>query len=256
MGGVESRAYGRGRGRPLVGVTAWRRPLDTVVAEAQPLYTLGVDYGDRLDAAGLAVVVTPVVRAADVDGLLDRLDGLVLSGGRDIDPALYGQRVSGARDTDREVDESDTRLARAARARGLPLLAICRGLQVTAVAFGGTLHQEVAGTSQEHPARGPDRAVALAYRHDVLLSGRLAAISGADRRAVTSLHHQAVDQVPEGFTVTALADDGGVEGIEAVDPAWWAVGVQWHPEKVGEREQALFDAFADAVRRRPKDTIG
>ena len=232
---------------PVVGVTTWRRPLDTVVAAAQPLYTLGVDYVERLGAAGLVVLLLPVLDDDGVSAVINRIDGLVLSGGQDVDPGMYGQQPAGSVDVDREVDESEVRLARAARARRLPVLGICRGLQVLNVALGGTLHQEVTGRSPAHPTRPEDRSAALAHRHVVGLDGRLAAIYGDDRREVTSLHHQAVDRLAEPLRVAARADDDGVEGVESGDDGWWAVGVQWHPEKVGVHEQPLFDAFAAAV---------
>ena len=241
--------------RPKVAVTTWRRRLSTAVAQRQLLYTLGADYVECLRSAGGLPLLVPVVTAAEARAVLNDVDGLVLSGGNDVTPDLYGQAVTHAHDTDIDTDLSDISLVRAARDMRLPTLGICRGLQVMNVALGGTLHQEVTGVSDPHPRRPSDRTEALAYRHPVhLLEGsHLEAAYRTTTRVVTSLHHQGIDDLADAFTAVAHADDGLIEGIESADERWFAVGVQWHPEKMNGDDAVLFDAFVDAVRRNRTD---
>lgn len=241
--------------RPVIAVTTWRRPLDTVVAEQQLLYTLAADYVECVRRAGGLPVLLPVVEPDEAAAVLRRCDALLVSGGADVDPAVYGRPVDGARDTDRQWDLSDRAYIRAAHALRMPTLGICRGLQIMNVAFGGTLLQEVTGGSGAHPTRPDDRGAALAYRHPVTLTpgSRLARIYGGTVRDVTSLHHQGIDDLSSVFAATARAPDGLIEGIETTPPddhtdgSWWAVAVQWHPEKMGGAEQALFAALVTAA---------
>lgn len=230
---------------PKIGVTTWKRRLDTVVAEQQLLYTLGADYVDCLRQAGAVPLLLPATVGDEIDSVLDVLDGLLISGGADVDPASYGQEPAGARDWNTDWDASDVALIRAAGEIGLPTFGICRGLQIMNVACGGTLRQEVTGETDAHPPRSPDRVAALAYRHDVELrpGSQLAEIFAATSRPVTSLHHQGIDRLAEGFAVSATAPDGLIEGIERTDDGWPALAVQWHPEKMDGLDAPLFEAF-------------
>jgi putative glutamine amidotransferase len=229
--------------RPVIGVScygerarwgAW--DIDAVV--------LHRDYVRSLEAVGAAVILLPPsddpVAAAEV---VARLDGLVLAGGADVDPASYGAEADPTTDRPRtDRDATEVALWRAARARDLPVLGICRGMQVMAVAEGGSLvqdlpsagygatHRERPGAFTEHGARFEPGSLA-------------AAILGTDL-VVNSSHHQAVDH-PGTLTVTGRADDGTIEALE--DPtAPFVLGVQWHPEMTEDRR--LFAALVTAAR--------
>jgi putative glutamine amidotransferase len=234
--------------RPAIGITIGydgrRRDLHTLRQD----YVLSVERG-----GGLPLVLVPG-SPADVGDVLGRIDGLVLSGGSDIDPSLYGEtphpklgRVI------RERDDFELALCREALRRDLPILAICRGHQVLNVATGGTLIQDIPSEVSgriEHDARRErwERA------HDVrILQGtRLGAILRKAMVAVNSFHHQAVERVGDGLIVSACsADEQVVEGIEMPDRRF-VLGVQWHPESFWNRPDgfsALFEALvAEATR--------
>ena len=202
---------------------------------------------------GLPLVLAPGV-AADAPDLLERIDGLVLSGGSDIDPALYGEAPHpklGA--VFRERDDFELALAREAVARDRPILAICRGHQVLNVALGGTLVQDIPSEvlgDTTHDARSErwERA------HDVrILHGtRLGAILGRETVAVNSFHHQAVERLGEGLVISAYSSgDNLIEGIEMPDRRF-VIGVQWHPESFWNRADgfgALFQGLVAAATR-------
>jgi len=215
---------------------------------------LNAAYTDAARAAGLRPYILPVLQPADADEMLDGMDGLLLTGGEDVDPERYGARPHPTLgDVHSERDAFELALVRAARARGLPTLAICRGVQIANVALGGTLVQDL-------PSEWPN---ALPHesgrgRHDrthavTLTAGsKLARACGAREISVNSMHHQAIARVADGLTATGLAPDDVVEGVEWSGDDWWMLGAQWHPEElVGTAEpwdRALFSAFADAAR--------
>jgi len=216
---------------------------------------LNAAYTAAARAAGLRPYVLPVLDAADADAMLDGLDGLLLTGGEDVAPACYGQRPHPALgDVHAGRDDFELALVRAARARGLPIFAICRGVQIANVALGGTLVQDLPsewpGALAHESGRGrTDRTHAVQFE----TGSRLARASGATEIGVNSMHHQAIARVADGLTATALAPDGVIEGVESTGDDWWMLGVQWHPEElVGTAEpwdRALFAAFADAARQ-------
>lgn len=233
--------------KPIIGIGA-----DVAVEEGQRdrafAYTT---YTEALRRAGAIVVIIPPQpeNAADV---VASLDGILLAGGDDCDPAIYGQERHQACETmDSRRQENELALARMARERGIPTLGICLGLQMMNVAAGGTLIQDIASsvdTEIDHASEPEDRS-----RHEVLVETgtKLAGVVGAGEHDVNSSHHQAIGHVAEGLRVTALAPDGIVEGLE--DPALpFYVGVQWHPEDMtGEQDATtLFGAFVEAARRR------
>jgi len=169
------------------------------------------------------------------------VDGLVLCGGTDVNPALYGEKPGPRTEApDHARDAMERGMVDAALARGLPILGICRGLQLLNVSLGGTLDQHI----EEHSAdyEGP-------AEHDVhLVSGtRLAAIYGKTTHRVNSRHHQAALQTGQGLVVAARDDDGVIEAVEHTGVRF-VVGVQWHPENRFEQDHALFAAFAAEVR--------
>jgi putative glutamine amidotransferase len=237
---------------PIVAVTA-----STRVVAGNVKVLVNRAYTDSVRAAGLIPLVVPPLSAADAVALLDTVDGLVLTGGEDIEPALFGAaRHPNTGEANARRDECELALAREAHARRTPTLAICRGIQVLNVALGGTLVQDIPSevkTTIEH-----DAEAARSQRvHDVKIEGgsRLAGIVGADRIATNSFHHQSIDRLAPGLQVVAKSPDGVVEAAECTDRAWWAVGVQWHPEELTgtaeDWDRKLFEAFAEAVRTRP-----
>lgn len=208
------------------------------------LATRSSEKADSYRTALRAVGLEPVDFTPGSLVSLDRVCGLVLTGGTDVDPELFGQPPHPETDPpDRERDKYETCLLRDALARDLPVLAICRGMQLFNVVCGGTLIQHLASVDKH---RRNTEGVPI---HDVALEGALAKIAGAAKVPVNSRHHQAVDRPGEGLIVTARdAEDGVIEGIEHT-AARFAVGVQWHPENMSEdlHQKRLFEAFRDAV---------
>lgn len=214
------------------------------------------DYVAALEQAGAVVrVLTPGSdRLPDV---LDQLDGVLLTGGPDVRPARYGAATEHPTvEVEEARDAYELPLAKAAIDRGTPLLAICRGVQVLNVAAGGTLVQDLPSerpSGINHSIIEPRHAIA----HDVHIEpgSRLATLMKEQltpdgRMDVNSRHHQAVDRVAEGFTVSATAPDGTIEAIEAASAPGFCIGVQWHPEnfyRTGE-SAPLFNAFVEAAR--------
>jgi putative glutamine amidotransferase len=232
--------------RPIIAISA--RFSDTAEGWRVPAYATGRTYCDAIvRAGGMPVVLPPVAESIDELGaLLATVHGVVLPGGPDVDPACYGatERHPTLYGVRAEHDAFEIALARAAVAADLPLLAICRGMQVLNVALGGTLHQHISDGETTVKHRFEMHEVALAE------GCRAALAIGTTRPVGHSVHHQAVDVVAPVLAVTAHAADGTVEGVEHPDRRW-VVGVQWHPEDTagddGE-QQALFDALVAEAR--------
>jgi putative glutamine amidotransferase len=237
--------------RPLIGIFTSERhagKLGTLrrCDEGAPAteLRLGTPYLRAVEAAGGLPVVLAPDDPALAGALLDRLDGLCLAGGPDLDPLGYGaaDRHERLGETDRVVDAAELALAVAAEERGLPLLGICRGAQAMNVARGGTLHQHLDDHRQATPATEPFHAV------DVAPGSFLAALTGDGALPVNSFHHQAVDRLGAGLRVVATAPDGTAEAIE--DPSRpYFLGVQWHAEGMVDRPEhlALFAALVSAA---------
>ena len=211
------------------------------------VYTTYIESLRRAGAVALLVPPQPE-NAADI---LDGLDGLVLAGGDDCDPTVYGEeRHPSVEPMDPRRQNNELALATLARERGIPTLGICLGVQVMNVAAGGSLIQDINSavrTDIEHASDPGDR-----HRHDVAIHAgtRLGRILGAQNFNVNSSHHQAIKGVGQGLRVTATAPDGIIEGLE--DPAHpFYLGVQWHPEDMGGEPSAsaLFGALVDAARK-------
>jgi putative glutamine amidotransferase len=232
------------RVRPLIGVTAWRRSLPTPLGAATDLLTLAAEYADAVRAAGGIPVVIPDLDDDEIGPLLDSLDGVLLSGGGDIDPHTLGLAAGVAEDIDPRRDRTERALIEAARQRGMPVFGICRGLQVINVTLGGTLADDIALTSA-HP-RPSDPVERLALRHRVRVA-RAWPAAGLARDGdagvlVNSIHHQAADRIAGELAPVAWSDDGVVEALEGLSPGWFVRAVQWHPEKMrfaGEAGHAL-----------------
>jgi putative glutamine amidotransferase len=212
----------------------------------QTAHLVADSYVAAVQSTGALVVLLPVDRRAP-EALLDRIDGLIVIGGADLDPAVYGEPRSDATEaTYRERDEFEIALTRAAIERGMPFLGICRGMQVLNVALGGTLVQDLRSSDGVNPHRRVVGSFA-GTEHDIELEpGSLAArATGELVHEAHCHHHQAVDRLGDGLVVTGRAGDGVTEAIEA--PDGWVLGVQWHPE-AGDKRQ-LFQAFAEAALR-------
>ena len=244
---------------PLIAVTTSemrQNTFDVATAQADPPrqeMVLGMRYLEAVGRAGALATVVPPMPGPMIPALLDRVDGICLSGGPDLHPDAYGAAPHPALGpTEPPLDAFELALVRAALERDMPILAICRGSQILNVARGGTLHQhvpDVVGDTIVHRQPGePSRPT-----HDVRVDprSRLAAILGATDVAVNSFHHQACDLLGERLVPTAWAPDGTVEGIEATDRSF-VVGVQWHVECLVDRAEqaALFSALVDACRVR------
>ena len=180
---------------------------------------------------------------------LESIDGLVLTGGTDINPARYAQdRAPETGDRDDPRDELEIRLLRDALAAELPVLAICRGMQLLNVACGGTLIQHLPST-EIHIVKPREAAAHIVY---VTGGARLIAIIGEGEHEVNSRHHQAVDRPGDGLIVSAKSPDGVIEAIERPGESF-VLGVQWHPEDrilISADDRKLFEAFASALRAR------
>jgi putative glutamine amidotransferase len=236
--------------RPRIAITSWKRHLPTFLGERTLLYTLGDEYVECVARPGAVPLLVPHVLPDEAGAVLDAVDGLVVAGGGDVDPASYGAPLAGSYGFDAAADAIELALIRAARERGMPTLAICRGMQLVNVAYGGTLHQDIGapGTDHEPISEVPHEVLDAAHPVDVVAGSRLAAVVGAGSRVVNTIHHQAIDRLAAGWHVTAVAPDGIVEAIEP-DDDWPVLAVQWHPEKRDGQDEALFTWLADAARR-------
>lgn len=245
------------RQRPVIGVPACIKEV-----EGHPFHAVGDKYlrAAAEGADALPLVVPALGRAIDVDTVLSMVDGLLVTGSTsNVHPDLYGgpQSREGVKH-DAARDATTLPLIRRAAELGVPLLAICRGLQEMNVAFGGSLHQHV----HELPGKldhRDDKSLPVAERygpaHEVALAegGRLRALAGAARITVNSLHHQAIDRLGEGLAVEARADDGVIEAVRIEDAPGFTIGVQWHPEadfRHNPTSARLFEAFGAACRDR------
>ncbi len=249
---------------PLVGI-----PCCVKEVGIHPFHAVGEKYlnavahGARtmplmIPAFGAGEDLDPLTDLIDLDDLLERLDGVFLTGSlSNVEPKHYdGHDPRPTTTLDPQRDELTLKLIRHATARGMPLLAVCRGIQELNAAFGGTLYQHV----EEVPGRLDHRAdeskprddqYAPAHDVDVTPGGWLHRITGLDRYRVNSIHGQGIDRVADDLVVEAVAPDGHVEAVSVKNATGFALGVQWHPEwRYWERpaDQALFTAFGEACR--------
>jgi len=235
-------------GAPRILVTA-----TTEVLRGRPRIRLNEAYTDALLAAGMTPFVLPPIASQAAIEALDGVDALLLTGGEDVDPKHFDQPVHEKTGQPHAArDACEFALAVAARDRRMPTLAICRGAQVVNVALGGTLVQDIGSqrttdTNHDQSERRTERVHGVSVDEGSLLSR----IVGAAEITVNSSHHQSVDQVAPGLRVTATATDGIVEAIESVDPDWWMLAVQWHPEELvatpEDWDRRLFNGFAAAT---------
>jgi putative glutamine amidotransferase len=246
--------------RPLIGIpTQTLQAIDDIPAGLPHSWVMNSRYSLAAAAMGALPVMVPLFHEDEVTlrALYDRLDGLMLAGGVDVDPAAFGEAPHPRLGrTDPARDAVELRLARWAVDEGKPLFGLCRGLQVVNVALGGSLWQDI--EAQVNGAIKHDYFPTAGYArdylaHDAVLAkgSRLAAAFGAPSIQVNSMHHQAIKVLAPALRATAHAPDGVIEGVESATDRF-LVGVQWHPEMFepsDPRTQRLFQSFVDAARR-------
>ncbi|MGV8969970.1 MAG: gamma-glutamyl-gamma-aminobutyrate hydrolase family protein [Microbacteriaceae bacterium] len=236
--------------RPIIGLTTYLEQAQTGVWDTQASFLPKAYFEAVTRAGGIAVLLPPQpVDDALAHAVLSRLDGLIITGGKDVDPARYGAQPHPTTDAPRlDRDAWEDTLLRVAIERELPFLGICRGLQVLNVSLGGTLHQhlpEVIGSDRYNPGGGifaiNEVAVEKATTTGSLLSKR-----GAAPLMVKSYHHQAVDELGGGLVVSARSDDQTIQAVE-LPSVPFGVAVQWHPEESPE-DLRLFAGLVEAAR--------
>jgi putative glutamine amidotransferase len=202
-------------------------------------------------AGGVPLLLSPLIGAAMAALALDAADALLLTGGEDMDPAWYGSEPSPlAHPPSRERDLFELALFAAARQRGIPILGICRGIQVINVAMGGTLYQDLPSERSGPVDHNPPRArTDRSHPVRVLAGSRVAAALGRDRVSVNSFHHQAVRDLAPGLLASGWTEDGLIEAVETADGEPWLLAVQWHPEEMHAEarapEHGLFRALVE-----------
>lgn len=239
------------RVRPLIGISTSTQVSNDPTRLGMRRFALPAYYVARVEEAGGLPVMLPNATPEDASTFVARLDGVLLSGGVDVDPAAYGAEPHARLgEVDPARDRFELALVKAARAAGRPVFAICRGMQVANVAFGGTLVQDIA--SQVDGAfrheqntldiEQPSHSVAIEPGTD------LARLAGALQARVNSFHHQSVERLAPGFRLTARAGDGVIEAMEHPEAPWFQC-VQWHPERLAgdALTRALFAAFVQAA---------
>jgi putative glutamine amidotransferase len=240
--------------RPLIGIPCYNDKSQA--EEYPPRFVMSQSYVWALQAAGAIPLLIPLLTdQAAFREVYERLDGLLLAGGGDIDPTHYGEHPHPKLwEVDLLRDRIELGLVRWAMADDLPVLAVCRGIQTLNVSAGGSLYQDIPSqrpSSIEHNWHRRQPRTYRAHTVEVAPGSRLAALIGAGVVAVNSLHHQAVKAVGRDLIPTAVAPDGLIEAVESPSHRF-VLGVQWHPEVLAPEEprmQALFDAFVAEARR-------
>lgn len=235
--------------QPIIGVSSGRRMVTSSAGEteAHVLYTTYTSMIRRAD--GLPVLLTPGP-ATEVEALLDRLDGLLLPGGGDVDPACYsGANHETVYAVEPLRDEFELALARGAAQRKLPTLAICRGMQIVNVALGGTLVEDIKSAQPdalEHRRHGQS---ATESQHTIELDpdSTTAHALGKDTVEANTIHHQAIRHLAGQLKITGRAPDGIIEAVEPTDASWPMWGVQWHPEWLGHNDEPSLGLFRALV---------
>lgn len=201
-------------------------------------------------AGGQSILLPPIGTPEDAEEIIALIDGLILTGGGDISPILLEEEPQrGIGDCLPDRDFSEILLTQKALEVDLPLLGICKGIQILAVAAGGKIYQDIISQypeSMEHKMKAPRN---FPWHQVILQESPLKALLGEERIAVNSVHHQAVSVVPQGFVISAVAPDGIIESIEKIG-ALFCLGVQWHPEVMGDdrNSQIIFQQLIKAAR--------
>lgn len=237
--------------RPLIGI-----PCHFILREGTrlPIYGNNQAYVDAVEAAGgISMLIPFMSEVEELEYVLERLDGILLPGGTDIQPAYYHEEVRvELKPVCTQLDELEFALLHYALNRNMPIFGICRGMQALNVALGGNLYQDIAleySGSLKHVAGERNRVELV---HDVYLEqgSRMAHIADTERFPVNSIHHQALKQLGQGVRIIGRAKDGIVEAIE-VDGYRFVMGVQFHPEEIYQQVKScakLFQAFVEACK--------
>lgn len=251
--------------KPLIGISCCTKLFGPF---AMPNHAVSDTYVQAVDKLleAVPVLIPANGHAADVETLLARLDGIILTGSRsNVQPAAYGgpPHAEGTPE-DAMRDAVTLPLIRAALEARVPVLAICRGMQELNVALGGTLHQrlqDLPGRIDHSTPLQASARVRIGKAHSLRVTpgGWLAGLVGRDQFAVNSLHNQGVDQLAPGLAVEAVAPDGTIESVRVLRtpagrPAGYGIGVQWHPEydfRTDAISRLIFATFAQAMRREP-----
>lgn len=244
---------------PIIGITATLKEDVDSVAE-RPLgrfVRTDLDYVEGVAGAGGAPVVLPPVGDQRTAGaVIQSLDGLLLSGGSDLDPGYYGEEPAPELGpTIPERDAFEMALVELALGRGLPIFGICRGMQVLNVALGGTLYQDLPSQREGDVLKHRQATPKWQPTHEVEVAGGsyIAGVMGRDLVKVNSYHHQGIKDLAEGLVVTGRSSDGVIEAVEAGDLSQrWLLGVQWHAEAMrgaGPQQESLFEAHVSAAER-------
>ncbi|CAN5311531.1 gamma-glutamyl-gamma-aminobutyrate hydrolase family protein [soil metagenome] len=231
--------------RPIIGLTTYLEQAQTGVWDVQASFLPKVYFEAVNKAGGIAVLLPPQpVDASIASAVIEGLDGLIITGGKDVDPARYGQTAHPETDEPRpDRDAWEDALLTAAIERELPFLGICRGAQMLNVALGGTLHQhlpEVVGSDRYNLGAGNFNDNEI----HVHASSTLGTLVGGGLLG-KSYHHQAIDQLADGLVVTARSDDGTIQAVELEGVAF-GVAVQWHPEQ--DDDIRLFEGLVEAAK--------
>lgn len=239
--------------QPIVALVADTREFDSHVWHCAPTQYLRA----ALDISGVLPLIVPAFGDdVDIDSLLGRVDGVLISGSKtNVHPSRYGVEPTAKHEPfDPARDATSLPLIAAAVAKGVPLFAICRGIQEMNVALGGSLATEIQETDGRMDHREPkstDKDVRFQLTHPIQPKGCIAAIIGDAPVQVNSLHRQAISTLAPRLQAEAFAPDGTVEAVSVIDAAGFAIGVQWHPEYWAHNDapsRQLFEAFGDAVR--------
>ena len=247
---LEEPAGAPGVRRPLIGVPTGREKSQRFFG--LPLYIMNQTYVRTLENLGALPVLIPLqMSEATLRGTFERLDGVMLPGGEDIDPSLYGEeRHPQLGSTDRERDRTEMLLARWALEAGMPILGVCRGVQVLNVVCGGTLYQDLTTqmpTLHKHDYFPPTfERFRITHQVAIEPDSRLARSLGQVHE-VNSMHHQGIRSLGAGLRVVGIAEDGLAEALEMPEVPF-AVGVQWHPEELAKTDQHSAGLFFDFVR--------
>ncbi|MGK2877242.1 MAG: gamma-glutamyl-gamma-aminobutyrate hydrolase family protein [Solirubrobacterales bacterium] len=248
-----------GAPRPVIGVSSSEIRVPEhlkQIPKGEPPHReicLGIPYLNSVQQVGAVPLIIAPMQRDTIESVLDTVDAVCLSGGPDIDPSTYGHAPhEKLGPTELATDSFEIALARAADARGMPILAICRGMQVLNVARGGTLHQHIPDVYGDEALAHRQTELGHHPSHDVEIepSTLLARTIGGATAEVNSFHHQSVEKLGANLRISARSPEGIVEGVEALDRDF-VIGVQWHAESLTNRDEheALFRGLADAASR-------